>query len=684
MSNQAAQKITNILLISEQLSIIDFIEKTLKSAYLLNLHKSSESSEVKMILSGGDIDLVLIDDDQNNLVSVGSVATALKELNLSLPILQLQSRQQPQSDYLNQGASLVCPLTDAVAVRHSVALLLNLAAANSQQQENEKKLADFKHKFDDLYETLADPICYLQDGYFIDCNQAFLRTFEVADKEELDSFSILDFVGRKSMNPFKKHLRQSERIDQTATPVTFNMQTKSGEPLEFIALSKPARFASESVVQFYLRSAAESNHGGGNAYDATTGLMNNEQMKITIKQHQKKGTDSAAIAYILLRNYRDVWASDGLKEAEKLMQNVARHVQKQTPAQTEMARYTDDAILCYLPGVTSEKMQQLLTGIASSLRQLTPENMVRMVHPDCFFSHQSMTADDSLLVIISQLFKSVRSNALSDAGDVVSQSSAINVAKTDNQRLTVLKNALTSSGFVLRYQPIAGFTPDEFERYQGQVSLSKAVSEDYTLDGLISLAERHSLMHKIDQWMINSLLNQVLSLDVSERAAIRLFIPISADALKQEKFLPWLLEQLKHTGLKGEHFIFELTLDNIKQAYRGAKRFSQTIQSYGAAVAIQNLNRITEESEQMINEIKPSVFKLDLRELDSLDEVEEPNVMNPICAKAKSIGATLIAENLTSPAQLSRIWPYQITLIQGKGMTPILDELNYDFNSLAI
>lgn len=684
MPKKSSEKVTNILLISEQLPVIDFVEKTLKSQYVLNLHKTSQVSEVKMILSSENIHLVLLDDDKNNLVGGGAVKTALKDLDLSIPLLQLQSRQKPQGDYLKNGATLVCPVTDGAAIQSAVALLLDLASANRQQRENAKKIADFAHKFDDLYETLADPICYLQDGFFVDCNQAFLRTFDIADKKELDTFSALDFVSRKSMSAFKKHLRQSERTDQTATPVTLKMQSQSGEPLEFTALSKPARFGTESAVQLYLRSATAANHGGGSAYDEATGLMNRGQMEISIRQHQKKNTGKATLAYLLIRNYRDVWANDGLKEAEKLMYAVAQYLQKQTPAHTEIARYTDDAILCYFPGLNSEKAHQLLIGIALPLGQLTPEKMVRMVQPSCFISHQTMTPEDSLQVIMGQLFKTVRGNALSETGDIVSQASTVSIAKTDNQRLKILKDALEDSNFILQYQPIASFSPDEFARYQGQVSLPEEVIANYTLESMISLAERHALMHKIDQWMIGVVLDRLLSMGDEERVNLQLFIPISADALKQKTFLPWLLEQIKHTGLKGEHFIFELTLDNIKQAYRGAKAFSQAVQQRGASLAIQNVNKLTEESEKIIDELKPRILKLDIQELSSLDEHEEPAVMNPICEKAADCGATLIAENLTSPAQLSRIWPYQITLIQGNGMTPVLDDLDYDFNSLAI
>lgn len=681
MPTKKVSETISVLLISEQLAAINFIEKTLKAHYILNSHTSSQAAEIKTILSKETIQLVLIDDDKNNPMRVGAVAATLKQLRLSVPILQLQSQANPQADYLKNGAALVCPINEGIAIQRSVALLLSVATGNEQRQTDAEKIADFKYKFDEFYHSLPDPVCYLQDGFFVDANRAFLRAFEVVDKAELDTFSLLDFVQRKSLNQVKNHLRQSQKADLSASPVAFEMQTKLGKSVEFIALSKPAKFGTERAVQLYLRPTSVANYGG--LTDDTTGLMNREQMEFTIKQHQEKHNE-AILVYIFIQNYREIWANDGRDEAEKLIASVAQLVAQQMPAHAEISRYTDDAILCCLPPMSRENARVLLADMSRQLAALVPETMVRMMTPNCFISYQTLSDKETPAVIISQLFKMVRHQAQSEAGEVLSEAGNLTIAKSDAQRLAQLREVLQAENFTLSFQPIASFSPDKTARYQGQIGLPKAVSDSYTTESMVLIAERYALMHELDQWLVTQLLKRLLSLDSSQRSAIVLFIPISADALKQPHFTPWLLEQLQHTGLDGKHFVFELALDNIKLAYHGAKQFAEAVKQYGAGVAIQNLNKLTEENEHIIDEIAPSILKLDLREIDTLDEQEETLVMNPICEKAQAIQATLIADYLTSPAQLSRIWPYDISLIQGKGMTPILDDLSYDFSSLTI
>lgn len=686
MVNETAP--TNLIIVTEQLAQIDAIEKALKSTLTLNSYTSNSTTEIKRILSQENIDLIMIDDAAST-IGVGAVRNAVNELKMTTPILQLEHADSEQADaeYIKNGASIVCPNDDLLAIQHNTQLLISYSHGQKMLQADAGVIDGYREKFDDLYQGLADPICYLHDGVFIDCNPAFLRTFEVADKNELDELTILNFIDRKHHTELKTHLRKATRRDLSANPVLFTLQTKLGNAVEFALMSKPSTFEGEEVVQVYMRSTSDGGGGNASLYDETTGLSNREQMGFFLAQkieHFGQNEGSGFLVYLLIKNYRDVWAADGFVEAEKFIKATAGHIRKTMPAHTEVSRYTDDGLLMFVPGGDAKALNELLLTMVRELDALTPEGMVRMVEPVCYVAFESMDKNSDYLLSTSQLFRSARNAAQSEGSSRVSQPTATEVAEKDSRRIELIQDILTEERLSLSFQPIASFEPDGTARYRERLNLFDEEQQKLELDILVNAAERYQLMHRIDKWKLNFLFDHLLGMDINARAHLQVFIAISSDAMRNAGFITWLGEQMQHTGLGGRHFVFELSTDNVMNAYTGAQQLVKVAREHGGKVAVTKIGSLSADNARIIDDIRPDIIKLDLREISTLDDNEEAEIMGDITEKAGAIDAMLIAEYLESPAQLSSIWPYDIKFIQGNGMTPILDDMDFNFDEFAI
>lgn len=680
------RKTVDIIIVSEQLQQIDFIEKSLKTAQVINSHQSNQLADIKRILSYESIELIIV-DDATQTVGVGSIKSLLNELHLSIPILQLQSsgNDQKVGQFMQNGADAVCPNNDAAAIVAYGQLLLIYHDGLTLMETGEGAAKGFQQKFDDLYQGISDPICYLQDGLFVDCNPAFLRMFEIADKSELDALTIMNFINRKGQSDLKTHLKKSTRRDLSSSPITLQMQSLSGTPLEFMLMSKPTTFNNENVVQVYLRSTSEGGAGAG-LFDETTGLANKEQMDFFIKQKIEafnNDNGEGTLAYLMIKNYRDIWGSDGFNEAEKFISATANFIRKQMPAHTEISRYTDDGVLMFIPTAESKTVEQTLTTLVNGLDAVTPEGMARMIEPICYISFDKLHKDSDYLLVISQVFRAARNAALSE-GTRVSRPTTTEVAEKDIKRLDILQQAIDHKTMQLRYQPIASFEPDGLERYRERLLLNDEAGAALELDIMINLAERYQLTHHIDKWKMNTLFNKLLEAGNKERQMVQVFITISADSLRNQGFMTWLAEQMQHTGLGGRYFVFEMTTDVVQNAYTGAKHFAKLMHQNQAKIAISKVGSLSKDNARVINDIQPDFIKLDLREIDTLDDNEEAEVMGDICEIASNYQSVIIAEYLESPAQLSRIWPYDVKFIQGDGMTPILDDMDFNFAEFDI
>ncbi|PID66148.1 MAG: hypothetical protein CR975_04465 [Gammaproteobacteria bacterium] len=679
----AEQNVIDVIIVTEQLAQIDFIEKVLKKNYVINTYQANQINEVKRILDFEKIELIIIDDAEGTL-GVGSVRSAVKDLRLQTPILQLVSADSSQAfgTLMRNGASIVCPKDDGAAITANVSLLLNYSESQSKVEQDSDMIDDYRHKFDDLYQGLADPICYLHDGVFVDCNPAFLRAFSVSNKEELQEMTIMHFVNPKYQTEVKSHLRKSTRRDLSSTPVVFQMQTKLGNQVEYAVMSKPTKFKDEDVVQVYMRSTKD---GGGSAgtslYDETTGLANREQMEFILRQKVEEFNNRGGkgiLAYIFITNYRDVWGSDGFSAAEKFISATAGFVRQNMPSRAEISRYTDDGLLLFIPNVDNKEADSALKKIVRGLDGITPAGMERMVEPICYVGFDRMDKNSDCQALISQVFRAAR-GAFTSGSSRVAVPSSTEVAQKDSKRLEILQNALSKERMQLRYQPVVNFSADEQRRYADRIKLFDEENNALDLELMLGVAERYQLAHHIDKWKITQILNKLLEMSRDERQGILIFTTISMDSLKGAHFTAWLGEQIVHTGLSGEYFVFEITADNVLNAYSGAKNFVETMRQKGAKIAISKLGNLSKDNARIIDEIKPEVIKLDMREIDTLDAMEEKETMEDILEKAKSCQATLVAENIQSAAQLARVWPYGVTIAQGRALVPSTTEMNCDF-----
>ncbi len=412
--------------------------------------------------------------------------------------------------------------------------------------------------------------------------------------------------------------------------------------------------------------------------DDAIAIATNVKLLLSYSENQNKLARNSPLAYVLIGNYRDVWGTDGFVEAEKLIAATLSFIRQYTSPNTDISRYTDDGILLFIPDLGEKTADETLRKLVRGLDSVTPENMARMVEPICYVGFGLIDKDTDYSLLISQLFKTAH-RALVSGGTRVAMPSAIAVAPKDKKRLTVIQNALSEKCIHLTYQPIVSFSADGLRRYADYTTLLDEENNALDMELMLAVAERYQLTHRLDKSKITQILDKLLEMSRDERRGLLIFITISMDSLKSVQFTSWLVEQMQHTGLGGEHFVFELMTDNILNAYSGAKTFTDEVRKYGAKIAIGRISNLSKENNRIIDEIKPDVIKLDMREIDTLDELEEKETMEDILEKNKTCQAMLMAENIESPAQLARIWGYDIRVAQGRGLASPSAEMDFDF-----
>ena len=118
----------------------------------------------------------------------------------------------------------------------------------------------------------------------------------------------------------------------------------------------------------------------------------------------------------------------------------------------------------------------------------------------------------------------------------------------------------------------------------------------------------------------------------------------------------------------------------LNSAFSGALNFINALRPLGTQFALTEVGRFDEDIRELLTRMKPDILKLDMREIDTFEDDEEQRFMAAVKNYTDENGVMIIADYMESPAQLSRVWPYDIKYLQGNGMVPPMDGFTFDFS----
>jgi EAL domain-containing protein (putative c-di-GMP-specific phosphodiesterase class I) len=102
----------------------------------------------------------------------------------------------------------------------------------------------------------------------------------------------------------------------------------------------------------------------------------------------------------------------------------------------------------------------------------------------------------------------------------------------------------------------------------------------------IVAAERYGITPGIDRWVISHAFRWLVS-EADERERLALCsINLSGQSLADEKFLPFVVDQFRTSGLNGERICFEITETAAIASYSQANRFINALHELGCKFAL--------------------------------------------------------------------------------------------------
>ncbi|MGI9246458.1 MAG: EAL domain-containing protein, partial [Steroidobacteraceae bacterium] len=150
-----------------------------------------------------------------------------------------------------------------------------------------------------------------------------------------------------------------------------------------------------------------------------------------------------------------------------------------------------------------------------------------------------------------------------------------------------INNALEESRFELFRMPIQPLQRAEpGAHYELLLRMRDEQGKIVSPDMFIHAAERYGITPQIDRWVVTNALRWLVSeADERERLAM-CSINLSGQSLTDEKFLPFVIEKLKSSGIDGSKICFEITETSAINSYSQANRFIQSLKELGCKFAL--------------------------------------------------------------------------------------------------
>ncbi|MDO4436270.1 MAG: EAL domain-containing protein [Cardiobacteriaceae bacterium] len=671
----------SILLISTDFEWINAFSKGAQRFYLLEDRQVDSLQAAEAALQEKRPDLIIL-STLGNLPPLDGVRGLLQNLNINVPIMVVDNNPQTLDGFIKQGAEYVTPRRDLLnAIKHVQQIMRQVQSERIVHQARQSQAA-MEERYRHIFHDLPDAVAYVQDGLFLDANPAFIRIFGLPNREALDDTTLMSFVPTKTDRALKAFLKKAS--DKEVLPAEkFEFNKLDGSPINLVLSLSQVNINGENALQMFFSSGEGGGSGGG--IDETTQLGTAPILASSIHQAQEKAEPEALLGfwvYLLIENYREIWQRDGYRPAELLIKATSESVQRFLPPSTEVVRFTDDALALWIQG-DKEGVIKRVNELIARLDETVPEGIGRMIKPRVFAGMYEIRKESTFEDLVSKGYRAVRTLVAGNGVERVAEPLSGNMSRKDEKRVHYLQTAIEEKRIKLRYQPISSLEADGIPRYADRIDIPRKNNdpneEEVELEVLLQIAERYDLARHLDYLKLNQLFADVLSYD-GDQKALRFYLSLSSSALNDLAFPDWIASQLRNTGVAPTQLVIEFSVDAYHNCYTGAMKMVERLRPLGVRFALSDLARYDDDIEGIFKRLSPDVLKLDMREMDTFDDEEEERFMHAIKEYATKNHAQIVVNHMESPAQLSRVWRHNIQLLQGDGIVPASDKMNFNFS----
>ncbi|NQV87435.1 MAG: EAL domain-containing protein [Woeseiaceae bacterium] len=449
-------------------------------------------------------------------------------------------------------------------------------------------------------------------------------------------------------------------IQDSAAPIRDRIGNIIGSVMVFHDVSKESRLFRQLSYQA--------------SHDTLTGLINRREFENCLIGALEKTRGSAeethALLYLDLDQFKVVNDTFGHIAGDALLRQLSEQIQAKIRSTDMLARLGGDEFGILLERCSEERALQVAEDIRGSIEGY------RFEWKDSF-----TTVRCSIGIVIISSENADVAGAMSSA-DVACYSakdmgrnqvhlyrdSDASLRHEEMKWVSRITSAVEEDRLELFFQPIIGIgkhNGNSRGHYELLLRMRDEKGELVGPDQFIPAAERYNLMSTLDRWVIHEALTELADRNDTGEARYTLAINLSGTSLSEDRFLEFVIDELKRQNLPSGAICFEITETAAISNLSRVVHFMQTLKKLGCKFSLDDFGSGLSSFTYLKN-LPVDYLKIDGQFIRNVaeDAIDESMVL-AISSVGHAMGIETIAERVETKIVLDKLGALGIEFAQG-------------------
>ncbi len=470
-----------------------------------------------------------------------------------------------------------------------------------------KSMSDTCH--DDVFKLLPSPVVLLNESqYVIYMNSA---------AESLLECRLRSAMGRPYSDIFQLlHKKTERKLHNILTPDAFeNEQSISDEAVlenyqkrrfpikfEYVLMSHDKQGSKSAQSLLILnniteKKALESKLFNLEKYDVLTHLLNRKSLESALKHvidNAHKHDSTNILCYLTIEQFQIINDAAGYTAGDSLISQMADLVSKHVDKSIDILGRVggDEFAVIYRDrslGSAIKSMESILKQVENyQFSQIGQQYPVTMSAGFVLVNKNTTSAVRALTEA-----KMACNLAIKYGGNRVqayqANSVEIQTQQGNLEWVVILKKALQENRFEMVAQPIHPLEENAFKEpfhhYELLVRMYDEDGNQIPPDEFIPAAEYYSMMPSLDRWVVKNALSNISQ--IPEQTPLPVFaINLSGQSLNDSRFLDFVLDEIKSSGVDPQTLCFEITEQVAVDDLSLVTNFISTLKNLGSSFSL--------------------------------------------------------------------------------------------------
>lgn len=450
-------------------------------------------------------------------------------------------------------------------------------------------------------------------------------------------------------------------IQDSAAPIRDRIGNVIGAVMVFHDVSKESRLFRKLSYQA--------------SHDTLTGLINRREFENCLvaaldDAHNRQG-QTHALLYLDLDQFKVVNDTFGHTAGDELLRQISDVVQANIRSTDILARLGGDEFGILLERCTEERAVEVAEAIRGAIEEHRFNWQQAFTSARCSIG-VVMVSSDSPDVASVMSSADVACYSAKDMGRNqihLYQDSDASMRHEEMKWVSRITSAVEENRFELFYQPIVGIGKANGSargHYELLLRMRDEKGELVGPDQFIPAAERYNLMSTLDRWVIRQALSQLADRNPeAEEAHFTLAINLSGTSLSEDRFLEFVISELKKQKLPHGAICFEITETAAISNLSRVIHFMQALKKLGCKFSLDDFGSGLSSFTYLKN-LPVDYLKIDGQFIRNVaeDSVDE-SMVRAINQVGQAMGIETIAERVETKEVLDKLSELGIEFAQG-------------------